>query len=160
MIFLDIEVPEYQSMRTQEHKVPELLKTLRGRGTIENNNEFDYNDRLHLSFTVNEENLAEFFKVYARFQTLCLIPMFNKNLKKKIYDSYMQYKKRTLSNMLVNVGADEIDAEQVVENAFNINSEENYSSVIESLGYKVRPNTNDCLMVYLESFSFKSIQDS
>ena len=160
MIFLDIEVPEYQSMRTQEHKVPELLKALRGRGTIENNNEFDYNDRLHLSFTVNEENLAEFFKVYARFQTLCLIPMFNKNLKKKIYDSYMQYKKRTLSNMLVNVGADEIDAEQVVENAFNINSEENYSSVIESLGYKVRPNTNDCLMVYLESFSFKSIQDS
>ena len=160
MIFLDIDVPEYQSMRTQEHKIPELLKTLRGRGTIENNNEYDYSDRLHLSFTINEEKLAKFLKVYARFQTLCIIPMFNKNLKKKIYDSYMQYKKRNLSNMLINIGADENTTEQIVDTAFNTKSDENYSKVINELGYTVNPNMNDCLMVFLESFSYKSIQDS
>ena len=160
MIFLDIEVPEYQSMRTQEHKIPELLKTIRGRGTIERNNEYGYDERLHLSFTVNEKNLVKFLKVYARFQTLCLIPMFNKNLKKKVYDSYLQYKKRTLSNMLENVDVDKDKVDKIVEKSFNEKNEEVYLKAISDFGYKVNPNATDCMMVFLESFSFKSIQDS
>lgn len=160
MIFLDIEVPEYESMRTQEHKVPELIKTLRGKGTLENSNEFGYEDRLHLNFTVNEYNLRKLLKVYSRFQTLCLIPMYNSNLKHKIYDAYLQYQKNNLQAMFKSIEDNSKDYSELIEKVYSKNPTETYLKSIKEYGYKVNPNANDCIMVFLESFSFKSVQDS
>lgn len=161
MIFLDLEIPEYTYMRIQESKTPSLLKTIRGKGTIENSNEFGYDERLHLNFLVNESNLIELMKLQARFQTMCLIPMFSKNLKDKIFKSYLEYQKNLLNTFMLNAGIEnENKREQTLENIYNKKAEFLGIENIKELGYKVNPNVNDCIMVFLESFSVKTIQDS
>lgn len=155
MIFLDIDIPKYESMRTQENKVPNLIKYLRGNGTVENNNEFGMEERTFLSFTVNEKNLRKLLKVYARFQTLCMLPVFESNLKHKLYDSVLEYNKNTLKAMM-----------KSIDNSFDKELKNNADTTfkpirdITKFGYKVNPNVNDCVMMFLESFSFKTIPDS
>lgn len=161
MIFLDLETPEYVSMRIQESKVPELLKTIRGKGIVETSNDFGYDERLHLNFIVNEENLIKLLQVQARFQTMCLIPMYSANLKRKIFNAYLEYQKNLLDTFMQNVGIDDKDKRSnILKQVYNANSNFLGINNIEELGYKVNPNINDCLMVFLESFSVKSIQTS
>ena len=161
MIFLDLEIPEYVSMRIQESKTPGLLKTIRGKGVVENSNEFGYDERLHLNFIVNEKNLIKLMKLQARFQTLCLIPMYSKNLKTKIFNSYLEYQKKLLDTFLLNAGMEETEQrEKTLDEVYNKNAEFLGLECLKELDYKINPNVNDCMMVFLESFSVKTIQDS
>lgn len=166
MIFLDIEVPEYESMRTQENKVPNLIKYIRGKGTVENNNEFGMEERIHLEFTVNEENFKKMLKVYARFQTLCLIPVFSSNLKHKIYDAVLEYKRSTLKAMLQSIDNDILakdKVEEILNNTFLSNLSFKPIKSLEEYNYKnieTKANVNDCMMMFIEHFSFRTIQDS
>lgn len=161
MIFLDLEIPEYVSMRIQESKTPSLLKTIRGKGIVENSNEFGYDERLHLNFIVNEKNLIKMMKLQARFQTLCLIPMYSKNLKAKIFNSYLEYQKKLLDTFLLNAGMEDASKRNdTIKNVYNKNAEFLGIENIKELGYEVNPNVNDCMMVFLESFSVKTVQES
>lgn len=161
MVFLDLEIPEYVSMRIQESKTPSLLKTIRGKGIVENASEFGYDERLHLNFIVNEKNLIEMMKLQARFQTLCLIPMYSNNLKTKIFNSYLEYQKKLLDTFLLNAGMeDDSQRDETLTSIYNKNAEFLGIENIKDLGYKVNPNINDCMMVFLESFSVKTVQES
>ena len=162
MIFLDLEVPKYESMRTQEHKVPSLIKTLRGKGTVENSNEYDFSDRLYLNFKVNEENFKKLLKVYARFQTMCLIPMFDSGLKHKIYDSFEEYRKNTIRALLQSIEDNDDNFEDELDKIDKEKPTEVYLDVMKNKenGYKINPNVVNCMMVFLENFAFNSISDS
>lgn len=162
MIFLDLEVPKYESMRTQEHKVPSLIKTLRGKGTIENSNEYDFSDRLYLNFKVNEDNFKKLIKVYARFQTMCLIPIFDSGIKHKVYDSFEEYRKNTIRAFLQSIEDNDSKFEEELEELENSKPKDTYLDIMnkENSEYKINPKVQDCMMVFLENFSFNSISDS
>lgn len=162
MIFLDIDVPRYITSDIQENKIPELQKTIRGKGVLEKSNDYGFENDIILKFEVNENTLKKMIKIYARFKTMTMIPVFDKNLKNKIFDIYSEYIKNTMENFTKNMNnkdltdiiieKSKIQSEILDETVF-------YNEEIQKK-YSVNPKVKDCIMCFLKSFSYKSLEET
>lgn len=162
MIFLDIDVPRYVTSDIQENKIPELQKTIRGKGVLEKSNDYGFENDIILKFEVNENILKKMIKIYARFKTMIMIPVFDKNLKNKIFDIYSEYIKNTIENFTKNMNNKDLtdiiiekskmQSEILDETVF-------YDEEIQKK-YSVNPKIKDCIMCFLKSFSYKSLEET
>lgn len=162
MIFLDIEVPAYVTSDIQENKMPVLKKTIRGKGTLDKSSDYSFENDIILNFRVNENILKRLLKIYARFKTMTMIPVFDSNLKNKIFDVYSENIKNTLKNFEKNIEGKKLSDTIITKKKISdemLNETVFYDEEIKKM-YNVNPKVKNCVMCFLKSFSFKSDEET
>lgn len=156
MHILDLKVPKYVSSLLHDSKTPNNIKTIRGKGILETKSNYNFEEKIILKFEVNEQGLIDLIKLQARFQSLMILPIFDKEISLKILDGYKMYKK-----LLDNTFNENLDSE--VDNTSYKKREKNTEIFIKEmskLGYIDIPEHSDCFFSFLESFSYKTIPNS
>lgn len=155
MQILDLKIPKYISSLLQVNKVPSNIKPIRGKGILETKNNFSFKEEIILTFNVNLENFKELVKAQARFQTMAILPVFDKGIHKKITEAYVEYKQEIDENLNINIHSKNTNN----VHKHNINSE-SFRLKMKKLGYENIPNVNYGFFCFLENFSYKTIANS
>ncbi|WP_330112625.1 hypothetical protein VSU16_14705 (plasmid) [Cetobacterium somerae] len=156
MHILDLKVPKYISSLLHDSKTPNNIKTIRGKGILETKSNYNFEEKIILKFEVNEKGLIELIKLQARYQSLMILPIFDREISLKILDGYKMYKK-----LLDNTFNENLDSE--IDNSSYKKREKNTEIFIKEmakLGYIDIPEHSDCFFSFLESFSYKTIPNS